>query len=129
MPTLECCYLVTSMPLCGICAYTPPPTFQPPNVSGLRRDPGRLTPSLQAHLPSSLFPPADPHSDRPLFTFTLLHGPAGQGGQPNRYIIVWSSLAAAAPLPSRPSLTPFTVLKSTICITQQSGSEREGEMG
>lgn len=33
------------------------------------------------------------------------------------------------PLPFRPGLTPFTVLKSTICITQQSGSERQGDMG
>lgn len=48
------------------------------------------------------------------------------GAGPNRYIIVWSSLAS--PLPCQPGLTPFTDLKSTICMTQQSGSkgERDG---
>lgn len=109
MPTLEHCYLVTPAPLCSqpVCAHTPmhTHTFHLPPDNGLRQDPGRLT--SPAHpFPLSCSPPTDPLSDGPLFTFTLLRGPAGPGGRPNRYIIVWSSLRA--PLHSRPSLTPFT---------------------
>lgn len=143
MPTVECRYLVTSLPPSSqhVSAHACTDTyFSPPPSSSLHQDPGRLTPPrthdspLHSPFPSSLSTPTDPLSDGPLFTFTLLHGPAGPGGRPNRYIIVWSSLATPAPprgplLPCQPGLTPFTVLKSTICITQQSGSGREGEMG
>ncbi|KAI4811057.1 hypothetical protein KUCAC02_013980, partial [Chaenocephalus aceratus] len=65
--------------------------------------------------PFPLSPPTDPLSDGPLFTFTLLHGPAVRGpAESLHYCLV----LPCTPLPSRPGLTPFTVLKSTICITQ-----------
>ncbi len=42
--------------------------------------------------------------------------------------VEWAPLLLSG-LKLKTLLLPFTVLKSTICITQQSGSEREGEMG
>lgn len=80
---------------------TQPPThiFLPPNVSGLRQGPGRLTPSLHTHFPSSPFPPAYPLSDRPLFTFTLLHGPAGWGGGESLHYCL---VLPRAPRPTQP---------------------------
>lgn len=63
-------------------------------------------------------------------TIVYFHSPSrpcwsGGPGESLHYCLV----LPCAPLPSRPSLTPFTALKSTICITQQSGSKREGETG
>lgn len=44
--------------------------------------------------------PPPPPKRGPLFTFTLLRGPAGRRRGPNRYIIVWSSYASSPPPPT-----------------------------
>lgn len=117
----------TLWPLCpsaaNLCAHTPTRT----HISAPSQQRPASRPWEAAPRNPSLSSPADPLSDGPLFTFTLLHGPAGPGGPAES--LHYCLVLPCNPLPSRPSLTPFTVLKSTICITQQSGSEREGEMG
>lgn len=100
--TLEFCYFATSkaLQLASICVCAPIIThFCPFPMAALHQDPGgtEYTPIAD---PFPLFPPTDPLSDGPLFTFTLLHGPAGPRGRTNRYIIVWSSFVPP-PFPTR----------------------------
>lgn len=136
MPTVQCGYLVTSLPLSSqpVCTHSHRHVLQPHPHNSLQKDPGRLTPphppppicpctpySPLLH-PLPLTPSAADHCLLSLSFTALLVWGAG----PNRYIIVWSCVAS--PLPCQPGLTPFTDLKSTICMTQQSGSvgERDG---
>ena len=128
MPTLECCYLVTSLPpRQPTCVLAHTLTIRPPPNSGLCQDPGRLTPPSARPFP--LFP-LHSHWPPQRRTIVYFHSPprpcwSGGPAESLHYCLV----LPCNPLPSRPGLTPFTVLKSTICITQQSGSEREGETG
>lgn len=132
MPRLECCYLVTSVPFQPASEHTHPQihTFQPPPNRGLHQDPGRLTPPRPPK-PSPAYPfplfSLPSHWPPQRRTIVYFHSPPrpcwskGGGGQ----IVTLLSGLLLYPLPSRPGLTPFTVLKGTICITQQSGRERE----
>lgn len=89
MPTVQCGYLVTSLPLSSqpVCTHSHRHVLQPHPNNSLQKDPGRLTPPPPPHLPlytpfsPSPSTPTDPLSGGPLFTFTLLHGPAGLGGR------------------------------------------------
>lgn len=62
-------------------------------------------------------------------TIVYFHSPSRPcwSGGPGRIVTLLSG-PPLHPLPSQPGLTPFTDLKSTICMTQQSGSkgERDG---
>lgn len=125
MPTVECCYLVTSLALCRqpVCSCTHPPTHtqtysgpllsvacvktlgdcppshQPPTPT---QPSVRPFPRLSSPLP--LTPSAMDHCLLSLSSVALLVW--GGGGRTNRYIIVWSSLAPPPPLrpplPTRP---------------------------
>lgn len=99
--------------------------FCPPFNSGLRQDHGRLNPRLQSPFPCPLplTPSAKDHCLLSLSSTVLLvrWGPS----ESLHYCLVLH----CGPLPYRPGLTPFTALKSTICITQQSGSERQERRG
>lgn len=91
MPTVQCGYLVTSLPLSSqpVCTHSHRHVLQPhPNNSLQNRETlGDWHPPPLPHLPlytpfsSSPSTPTDPLSGGPLFTFTLLHGPAGLGGR------------------------------------------------
>lgn len=128
---LPCDLLAPQQPTC---VHTHPQRhiFHPPAPnSSLHQDPGRLTPPptttttphspLRSPLPLS--PSATDHCLLSLSSTALLVWGAG------RIVTLLSGPPLQPPLPCQPGLTPFTVLKSTICITQQSGTEREGELG
>lgn len=116
----------------SLCAHTPTDTyFNLIPTTAYRKTLGDWHPP-PPHLPhytpfsSSPSTPTDPLSGGLLFTFTLLHGPAGLGGRAES--LHYCLVVPCIPLPCQPGLTPFTDLKSTICMTQQSGSkgERDG---
>lgn len=127
--TLEFCYFATSkaLQLASICVCAPIIThisvlFQwRPCIRILG---GLNTPPLQTPFPFSLplTPSATDHCLLSLSSTALLVRGGGR-------IVTLLSGPPLCPLPFRPGLTPFTVLKSTICITQQSGSERQGDVG
>lgn len=132
--TCQQCSAATLWPPCpsaaSLCARTLTDTyFNLIPITAYRKTLGDWHPPhlpLYAPFSSSPSTPTDPLSGGPLFTFTLLHGPAGLGGRAEslHYCLVLPCI----PLPCQPGLTPFTDLKSTICMTQQSGSkgERDG---
>lgn len=103
MPTVQCGYLVTSLPLSSqpVCTHSHRHVLQPHPNNSLQKDPGRLTPppicpctphSPLLH-PLPLTPSAADHCLLSLSFTALLVWGAG----PNRYIIVWSSLASPSP--------------------------------
>lgn len=133
MPTLQCGYLVTSLPLSSqpVCTHSYRHVLQPHPNNSLQKDPGRLTP----HPPIC---PCTPHSPL-LHPLPLTPSAAGHCLLSLSFtaLLVWGGRAESLhyclvlpclPLPCQPGLTPFTDLKSTICMTQQSGSkgERDG---